>query len=143
MRFHKSDKKALSLLAIFAVAGQLVIAAICCGQGGPIAAQTVVGAGGLSYVIICSPAGTQRVPLADYLTGQRTGEPLGPSAGQPDSIFGCAHCTLCGMTALITAAFLLMVLAWSRTQPSNGLVLSAIRTLKSFSARAPPHAFPL
>lgn len=132
MRFHPSDRKALSLLATFAVVGQLLLSAVCCAQGGAIT-QTV-SAGSLSYVIICTPAGAQRVPLADYLAGGRTGEPT--NAGS--SIFGCAHCNTCTMAALAVAALMLFFLAWPVPRPTRALTLSAIRVLRSFSARAPP-----
>lgn|GEM_PF-3259025 len=133
MRFHPSDRKALSLLATFAVLGQLLVSAVCCAQGGAVT-QTV-SAGSLSYVVICTPAGAQRVPLAEYLAGQRTGEPT--NAGS--SIFGCAHCSTCGLAALAAvAALLLYFLAWPVPRPTRGLTLSAIRVLRSFSARAPP-----
>jgi hypothetical protein len=137
LHFHPADKKALSLLAIFAIAGQLLLSAVCCAQGDALT-QTVT-AGNLSYVIICTPAGTQRVPLADYLAGQRTGEPTGESS----SIFGCAHCSLCGMTALTVAALLLTLIAWATPQATRAQTLSAIRVRRSFSARAPPAALPL
>jgi len=133
LRFHPADRKALSLLATFAVMGQLLLSAVCCAQGGAIT-QTV-SAGSLSYVIICTPGGAQRVPLAGYLAGQRTGEPTNVGG----SIFGCAHCATCGLSALAAvAALLLFFLAWPPLRPSHAQTLSAIRILRSFSARAPP-----
>jgi hypothetical protein len=124
------------VLATFAVVGQLILSAVCCGQAGAIT-QTV-SAGGLPYVIICSTAGTQRIPLAEYLAGQRPGEPTGESGG----IFGCAHCSTCSLTALAVAAFLIMFLTWAAAQQTRALTINAVPVLRPYSARGPPLTSP-
>jgi len=120
------------LLAIFGLVSHLVFAAVCCAQGGALT-QTV-GTGASAYVIICSPAGTSRVPLADYLAGTRTGEPISQSGGS----MSCAHCNLCGAAAMLSAALLLLIFAWPKLRPTAAHSLSLIAVRRAFAARGPP-----
>jgi len=132
LKLHSQDKRAISLLTIFLMVSHLALSALCCAQGGALT-QTV-SAGSASYVIICSPSGTTRVPLADYLAGERTGEPL----KNTNSIFGCNHCSLFSAVTLAFIALLLSTISWPVRRPANSLVLYARETLRSFAARAPP-----
>lgn len=133
MRLHRQDKQALSIIGIAAMVGHLVLAAICGGPAGVI--QQVTAADG-AYVIICSPAGNQRIALADYLAGARTGEPVQTGAGGTNY---CAHCAMGHSFALGALALLLIGIGWPTERTRRGSVrVSLLKTLRAVSVRGPP-----